>query len=407
MSKDISDKEPGKSLEQPAQVSDQIGTNGTVVSTEAEMFDPIRWENYRLELISDLYDLIFARGKWAGEQPRSLNEIANDAAVRHRIQAVEALGLFPNVEAGKILRDLLRLKAGDTIAGVPGRWLRDTALLTLLSSKRLPTKIVNDALIEEYSFTKHIAPWSWGEMYDELPLLRHYGKLLLFVRAFWIWPILLCLPFVIILILQDLGLAFKPSDLPSIVNLAVVVGASLEVYFVHQWLIQWIAGQNRTVLRLPGRATSRGRLVFLTSLFTLLVLGIWLLQVTRTLGSFAVYALTGVSLLVPLLLVPIYVLSYDLSLTARYTLGIKGFRLQFANSFLRLMTIMAYITSITAFYASVLEAARKDIPALALAYLLYLLFIVPMMWKVLPELLGRLKQFLQPRRLPSESKRAA
>ncbi|HEX8231258.1 MAG TPA: hypothetical protein VF826_18410, partial [Chloroflexia bacterium] len=191
-------------------------------------------------------------GMWEGpleesQKPPGGFSLEHDPQVRRRREAVEMLGNFEEREAADTLRALLLRGEKDIHkpAGA-GRWLRDTALLTLLRPNKLPPGAAEAALWDEFAFLRHPWPFQWSSVYADLPWLRQYGKLRIFFLAFWLWPILLLAPAPLAFILQWVLSAiinarasagdYGPSiDVPlsfSLVGLGAATGLFALVQFV-------------------------------------------------------------------------------------------------------------------------------------------------------------------------------
>ncbi len=349
-------------------------------------------------LLADLEDLIYARNKWKQQRPVEVEDLAHDPAVIHRMEAVEALGLFPDVEAGHALTKLMQINVKSDIQGIPGQWLRDAALLTLLRSKRLPPETVTRALEEEYTIRKHWNPFSWGAVYEELPLLREYRKLPVFFRAFWSKPFVVLGLIASVIPLQMLGII--PAMLPIWLSFIVSICFGSFLYLVHQIEVEWIA-QHVSVLPVRGHVPPRLKLVSWSVLFVIYVLLIVATIVAlgrdaMAVGSVEAVTLRVVSLALPVLLVPMFALSRDLEMEARYRQRNRATLLDAVVVLLRNFTILAYIVLPFAFYGGLwtVESSKGLLTILSVVYLFYLFVAVLLFWAILPWLLRNIGRLL-------------
>jgi hypothetical protein len=334
----------------------------------------------RRATLQGLRDLIYARDQPA-EAPTTFSP-EHDPALRRRTEAVEMVGRFPDPEAVAILADLV--ERGDAEIPYPvGRWLRDTALLVLLRSTRLPAREVERVLLRHYSILHTPFPWQWSAVYDDLPLLARYGKLGIFFRAFWLWPLLIGAVPTLALIWQLLF----PQSLGSgelLRSLVITVGTALEIYLLHQVVVALLAGWRGPPLRVPGGVSVRLKGVA-AAVLTILAGG--LLVVVLGLiasGQFQVseggVAAGALGLLVPvvglpLLLVPLFILAHDLETAARYAPRGSSRGLRVWAVLVRRITDVTYLFSLLALAGAMFGLSKQFGPALLL-FLLYL-FAVP------------------------------
>ena len=243
----------------------------------------------RRRTIAALADAIYGRGL----PPSTIKQVEHDPVLRQRATAVELLGQFPDPEAVAVLGELV-LRGERAIPAPAGRWLRDTALLTLLRSHRLPPALVDQALGRVYSYALHPFPWQWSAVYDDLPLLQRYGKMGVFFRAFWLWPLLVLggLPTLgaIWQIIADtsVGAVGGGFDWSVLRDLIIVLGTGLEIYLVHQVVIALLAGLYGPPLRLPNRATPRWKAVVGAGLALLVLVMLLVMLVVVVTSAFTV-----------------------------------------------------------------------------------------------------------------------
>ena len=303
----------------------------------------------RLRTIAGLRELIYAPGETGGAADSTFRP-EHDPALRRRTEAVEVLGRFPDPEAAAVLTDLL-LRGERDLPPPVGRWLRDTALLTLLRTTRLPGPAVAAALSQAYGFLRHPLPWQWSAVYDDLPLLARYHKLGLFFRAFWLWPL-------VILALAPLGLLWQiianqsvgsvggDADLSLLRDLGITLGTGLEIYLVHQVLVALLAGRLGTLLRVPNAAP---RLKAIAGAGVALLVGAILVLVIGLIGAGTVTTGEGragfllAAMVLPLFLLPMFILAHDLELAVRYAPRRQSWGLRAWAVLLRRLTDLIYI----------------------------------------------------------------
>jgi hypothetical protein len=354
-------------------------------------------EELRRQTIKGLDDLINARGDYPASS-HGIFSLEHDPILLRRADAVELLGYFPNQEAAAVLSDLL-LRAERKIKDPPGagRWLRDTALLTLLRSTRLPRASVNQALLRGYSFLRYLSPLRWGEVYDDLPVLGHYRKRWIFFVAFLLVPLL-------IFAIPTLILARQLVDPDSYTSnelrmYFVVYGVAIEIYLAHQVVIALLAGLYGPILRLPGGSRPVWKAIVATVLAlisgALVLTGRQIIEsqcftvgITNDGGEIYVSAcseqLWQIAWACPLLLLPVFILAHDLRQITRYTPKGEGIILRIMPFILQLVTLGIY------FYLPQLVAAaarfKGNFRHVVLPYLAYL-FAAPLVVAIALKLL--------------------
>jgi hypothetical protein len=362
-------------------------------------------EELRRQTIKGLADLINARGEYPASSQGTFS-LEHDPILLRRAAAVELLGRFPNREAADVLSDLL-LHAERKIKHPPGagRWLRDTALLTLLRSTRLPRASVNKALLRGYSFLRYLSPLRWGEVYDDLPVLGHYRKKWIFFVAFLLVPLLIFAAPTLILAGQLLDPdAFTRDELRR--NF-VVYGVPIEIYLVHQVVIALLAGMYGPILRLPGGSRPVWKAILAV---TLALIGITLVQAGqqiiesqcmndsitydegKTYVSICADQLWQIAWACPLLLLPIFILAHDLRQITRYMPRGKAIVLRILPYILQLVTLGIYIYMPRLVAAAVAPTALefRDVVIPYLAYLFGAPLLVAITLKLLTFTFGRL-----------------
>jgi hypothetical protein len=329
---------------------------------------------------------------------------------------VEMLGRFPDPAAADVLSDLL-LHGERDIAAPAGRWLRDTALLTLVRPNRLPAAAVNHALGRSYSILRHPFPWQWSTVYDDLPLLSYYHRMGVFFRAFWLWPLLVLLgptllflwPIAAGITVQDIGSLLPLSGLAKLLVMLVlavvaIVGASLEIYLVHQVLVALLAGSYGPLLRLPGRVAGRrlaalglvGLLVGLLVLFAVLFVNAPVATTSGTGLDPRVLGIELVTMVLPLVLLPMFIVAHDLEREVRYLPRGQEVDLRLAALALRRLTDLAYLILLPAlaltlwFRATASQGATDNSIKYWLPLWLLYLFAVPVLVAAGLQLLTRL-----------------
>jgi hypothetical protein len=324
----------------PGSADANVGATGT----------PAEVEELRRQTIKGLDDLINARGNYPASSGGAIS-LEHDPILLRRVAAVELLGRFPNREAADVLSDLL-LHAERKINDPPGagRWLRDTALLTLLRSTRLPRTSVNKALLRAYSFLRHLSPLRWGEVYDDLPVLSHYRKRWIFFVAFLLVPLLVFSIPTLILAGQLLDPAsYKRDELRMNI---VVNGVPFEIYLIHQIVIALLAGMYGPILRLPGGSRPIWKAILVTVLaliiIALVLAGRQIIEsqcftVTTYGVNICADQLWQIAWVCPLLLLPVFILAHDLRQITRYMPKGKGIVLRILPFILQLVTLGIYI----------------------------------------------------------------
>ena len=305
---------------------------------------------------------------------------AHDPALLRRSEAVTLLGRFSDPEAAAVLEELL-LHGEARLPAPAGRWLRDTALLTLLRSSRLPAAAVDAALTHAYSFLRQPWPWQWSAVYDDLPLLARYGRLGVFFRAFWLWPLLLLAVPAGLLARQ----LIDPTPLvPGFawLDVFITLGAGLEIYLVHQVVVALLCGRG-ALLALPHPVGPRGK-VAAGVLLALIVLALLVLSAGVVLsGCFQVsvngvsscaLTLQGVALALPLALLPLFLLAHDLEQAARAQAPGTAGPLGAVAAVLRRLTDVIYIV-VLPLLAGGVWGTGGTFRVAALAYLGYLLVV--------------------------------
>jgi hypothetical protein len=304
----------------------------------------------RRRTITALADLIYGRGDGAAAPDVRAFRPEHDPALRRRSEAVELLGRFPDAEAAAVLSDLVLRGERDLPAPV-GRWLRDTALLTLLRSHRLPPGAVDNVLRRTYSIARHPLPWQWSAVYDDLPLLARYGKLGLFFRVFWLWPLLVLALAPLGLIGQMLKLVPVGSvggggDLTIFSDLFILLGTGLEIYLIHQVMIALLAGRLGPLLRVPQvslrwKAAAGAVLALLVMLLLVLMVGLIVADTVATGEGRPWFLFT--TLVLPVLLLPMFILAHDLEVAIRYAPRRQSRGIRLWATLLRRMTDFIYI----------------------------------------------------------------
>lgn len=331
----------------------------------------------RRATLHGLRDLIYAREGSPAAAPAPFHP-EHDPALRRRTEAVEMVGRFPDPEAVTILADLL--ERGETAIPAPaGRWLRDTALLVLLRSSRLPARLVQAVLLRHYSIRRYPFPWQWSAVYDDLPLLARYEKLGIFFRAFWLWPLLIgAIPALALAWQLLFPVSLGRGDLLR--SLLITLGTGLEIYLVHQVLIALLAGRGGPPVRVPGGVPDRTKgwigaalAVLLGAIVGLITSGSF--QFSRDGISLGALGLLAAVLLLPLLLLPTFLLAHDLEGAVRYAPPGTHRRLRWWAVVLRRLTDFTYILVLPALAGAVWGQEGAFGPA-AVIYLLYL-FLVP------------------------------
>ncbi len=308
------------------------------------------------------------------------------------------------------MSDLL-LRAERKIKDPPGagRWLRDTALLTLLRSTRLPRASVNQALLQGYSFLRYLSPLRWGEVYDDLPVLGHYGKRWIFFVAFLLVPLLIFAIPTLILTGQLLDPASYTRD--ELRMYFVVYGVAIEIYLVHQVIIALLAGLYGPVLRLPGGSRPAWKAIVATALAlfsaALVLTGDRIISsqcfmegITydgETYVSVCSEQLWQIAWACPLLLLPVFILAHDLRQITRYMPRGEGIILRILPFILQLVTLGIYIYLPRIVAAAIWSTGEfRDVVLPYIAYLFGAPLVVALALKLLTFTFGRLSGRQEP-----------
>jgi hypothetical protein len=302
-----------------------------------------------------------------------------------RVHAVHLLGQFGDEAATDALVSILT-EARQRLHPPPlGRWVRDTALDTLLRSPMRPRARVNDRLRHYYSFLA--GPLSAirrrSLVYDDIPVLARHGRLGLLLSAY-VLPLVLAL-FALILLSNVVFDSLRPANNLTIYLLGAVflVSLGLLTLNVHQVLLVSSRALFRRSLSpgRPGRGWDR-----LLAAFVLFVAGAALstftvLYVLRQAAGTSSRALVEIAVLVlvlPVLLLGSYMLAYDLEVGHD---TYRASRLAAACAVvLRLLSGVMYIAYVTtalgvSFYAGVL-AGRNAATTVWLVRALFAAYLV-------------------------------
>ncbi|HYP38953.1 MAG TPA: hypothetical protein VEX13_01205 [Chloroflexia bacterium] len=354
--------------------------------------------------IERLCDVIYGRlaGKEASNAAGApLRKLEHDPGLLRRTEAVELLGRFSEPEAATALANIV-VRGEKTIPGPTGAWLRDSALLSLVSSKRLRTRDVNRGVRRIYKITRHLRFWTWSRVYDDLPLLARYHKLPVFFLAFWLLPILVLAIPTLLLVWQFVDRNFYARmerfitslnvridlfghSLVDIVNILITVGSAMEIYLIHQVVVAAAASLGGPLIRLPGGTGVRWRM---SVALAFLAVTSWLLWQGESIRQSECYkmfntfdgsnpcadTLWRINYILPLLLLPMYILAHDLEQSVRYEQARTGLFTRAESFLLRRITDIFYLMILLFLSASVWTTG--SLREVVLPYMAYL-FAVP------------------------------
>lgn len=247
-----------------------------------------------------------------------------------RVAAVQVLGQLPDPAAtallGRVLRDAIRRARP---AGF-GRLLRDTALAGLLRSP-LHTGPATDRLLARYYnlFSQlRRGRLERNLIFDDLPLLVRYQRLRPAVLGY-LFPLfaVLALSIGVAEALAWVNGLLRPAGQPldpvpsRIAELLFFLGLGLTIFNLHQILLVWIVTALGSRLPLPviqrvGRKIGLGlTLAALAAGLTLYTFA-GLEQMRGAYNPARAELLTWITLLLPWLVLPCYMLAHDLEVTA-------------------------------------------------------------------------------------------
>jgi hypothetical protein len=321
------------------------GPSGAAKASGGTVLDPSQAHALSSKVISDLC-------RFALDGKTAISD-------QERVHAVQLLGQFSDEAATDALVSVLT-QARQRLHPPPlGRWVRDTALDTLLRSPMQPRSAVNRRLARYYSFLANPLRGIRGRslIYDDVPVLARHGRLGMLFRVY-------VLPLVSVLLALIL-LSYLVFEMPLVRNgrindqtvylLGAVFFISLGLLTlnVHQLLLVSLRGLFRgspTAGR-PGRGWGK-----VLASFVLLVGGAGLsiftiLSVLRQAVGFNIRSLmeiVALTLVLPVLLVGSYMLAYDLEV-ARDTYRVSRVAAAFAVA-LRFLTGFMYIVYVIAAY---------------------------------------------------------
>jgi hypothetical protein len=359
----------------------ELRARASIPAQESEAPEEVR--QVRILAIQRLCDVIYDRlnsSKSSTPMVASLRRLEHDPGLLRRTEAIELLGRFPDPEAAGALADIV-VKGEKAIPGPTGAWLRDSALFSLISSKSLPTRDVNQGIRRIYRITRHLRFWTWNRVYDDLPLLARYRKLPVFFLSFWLLPILVLAIPTLLLMWQFLDSSFYDKmqnfieslnvqmdlfgwSLVDVVDILITAGSAMEIYLIHQVVVAAAASLGGPLIRLPGGTRMRWRM---SAALALLAVTSWLLWQGISIRESGCYKnfnvvdgsspcsdiLWRINLTLPLLLLPTYILAHDLEQSVRYEQARTGLFTRAASFLLRRITDLFYLAILLFLSASV------------------------------------------------------
>ena len=321
----------------------------------------------------------------AGMDPSDLHALSNKAILdlqrsaldgksaisdNDRVHAVRLLGQFSGDTATDALVSVLTEARHRLYPAPLGRWVRDTALDTLLRSPMRPRAAVNKRLVRYYSFLASPLRGLGRRslIYDDIPVLARHGRLGLLLRVY-VLPLLLAL-FALLLLSNLVFESFRPGDSLVIYLLGAVFFISLGLLTlnVHQVLLVSLRAQFRRWPAPGGPGPWWGKLLVA---FGLLVIGaaltvftvLYLLRQAVGTSSRSLTEIVALVLVLPVLLLGSYTLAYDLEV-ARDTRRLNKLAAACAVG-LRLLSGVMYIAYVmvalgVSFYAGVLAGRNTS-----------------------------------------------
>ncbi|HEY0071302.1 MAG TPA: hypothetical protein VGE04_15160 [Chloroflexia bacterium] len=301
-----------------------------------------------------------------------------------RVYAVRLLGQFRDDAATDALVSVLT-EAGQRLHPPPlGRWVRDTALDTLLRSPMQSRSTVNKRLGRYYSFLagplRGIRRRSL--VYDDIPALARHGRLGLLLRVY-VLPLVLAL-FALILLSDAVFDRLRPGDNLTIYLLGAVflISLGLLTLNVHQILLVSLRALFR---KSPTTGRPKRRRSKLFASFVLFVVGaalsiftvLYVLRQAVGTNSRSLTEIVALVLALPVLLLGSYILAYDLEVAHDIYRGTRWVAACAVG--LRLLSGVMYIAYVTvalgvSFYVGVLTGRNAPtavwlVRALFAAYL--------------------------------------
>ncbi|HUS13695.1 MAG TPA: hypothetical protein VM536_01640 [Chloroflexia bacterium] len=320
---------------------------------------------------------------------RTIWQPAAGVSALDRVEAVQLLGQFRDPLAAEALLRVLQ-DGTQTIDPPPlGRWLRDTALDTLLRSPVQPRAATDRMLASYYGFGGRLVRGRLERnvIYDDIPLLVRQGRGGLVLRAYVLPLIGVLLALVVLaeLLVAAAGPLAGSNALRVLAGLAFFIGLGLGLFNLHQLGLVLLVAQMRGRLPLPHVAGLRrqallaGGLAVTTGVLLLYVLYEGL-RLTTGFNQARLQAVSQWMLLLPLLVLPCYMLAHDLEAGARDDMRAANTRLVYLAVVLRWVSGLMYVSyAVVAFLLVMLPSLRQgaaggDFEVLlgTLPYMLYL-----------------------------------
>ena len=237
-----------------------------------------------------------------------------------RAQAVRLLGQFSDQAATGALFHVLGNATRDIQPRPLGRWLRDIALDTLLRSPFQQDTNIKPGLARYYSLSRRLVGGRLERniIYDDIPLLAQFGSLGLLLRTY-------AAPMIVLLFSMVLGAEWLLANgsplggtawLIWLVASLYFVALGLGIYNLHQVLLVLLVSWLGPKLRIPAISSGNVKLAFAAVLSfagAVLLLASILSSLLYTIPqarSLTVLLL----LLMPLLILPCYMLAHDLEI---------------------------------------------------------------------------------------------
>ncbi|MDQ2810282.1 MAG: hypothetical protein M3Z04_25685 [Chloroflexota bacterium] len=247
-----------------------------------------------------------------------------------RVNAVQVLGQLRDPSATALLGRVLCDATHRARPAGFGRLLRDTALAGLLRSPLQAGPATDRLLARYYNVFRQVRRGRLERnlIFDDLPLLARYRRLRPAVLGY-LFPL-----FALLIggILAAEALAWvngqlRPAGQPldpvrsRIAELLFFLGLGLTIFNLHQILLVWIATTLGSRLPLPaipriGSKTALGLILAVLAAGLAVYTFAGLEQMRGAYDPATAAALTWITLLLPLLVLPCYMLAHDLEVTA-------------------------------------------------------------------------------------------
>jgi hypothetical protein len=174
-------------------------------------------------------------------------------------------------------------------------------------------------------------------------------------------------------------------SLGAIVDIMITVGSAMEIYLIHQVVVAAAASMGGPLIRLPGGTGMRWRIAAALALLAVTSWLLWQGESIRQSGCYKMFntfdrsspcsdMLWRINYILPLLLLPMYILAHDLEQSVRYEQARTGSFIRVLSFLLRRITDVFYLMILLFLSASVWT--KGSLREVVLPYMAYL-FAVP------------------------------